>query len=441
MKRRIAVAAALAATLLVATACGTNSDNGDNGGNPLDGKGKTLTVWLMVDAQSGWQNVVDDATAKFKADTGADVKVEYQQWANHLTKLDATLAGNDVPDVIELGNTEAAKYVFNGGFADITDKKSTFDNNANWLTGLAAPCEADGKLYCVPYYAGARVLIYRTDLFKDAGLSAPTTYDELVSDAQKLQAAHSDDKKFSAFYMPGKYWYAAMAWVYGSGGQIATQGSDGTWKGTLEEPAAQQGLQKWADLAEKYSTGDPTKDESDQDAVFAQGHSAMLYGNGWELGAVQSQHKDPNDPNSPMVDTAVKGKVAAIPLPGFNGKGMPTFLGGSVLGVAQKSDNKALAAEWIKDFTSTSSMQELLAKGALPNATNLLDAAAKVKGNAASANAAKNSWFVPNAPHWADVEKANILQQMLVDIVTGKQSVADATKAADQKITSTLNGS
>jgi N,N'-diacetylchitobiose transport system substrate-binding protein len=439
VRRKIAVAAVLAATLLGAAACGGKSSSSSDS---LDGKGKTLKVWLMVDAQTGWPAVVDAANTKFKADTGADVTVEYQQWTNHLTKLDATLSGSSVPDVIELGNTEAAKYVFNGGFADISNKKSTFDNSANWLTGLSAPCESDGKLYCAPYYAGARVLIYRTDLFQAAGLQPPTTYDDLVADAQKLQGSHASDPKFSAFYMPGAYWYAAMSWVYGSGGQIAQKGSDGKWKGTLEDSQAEAGLQKWSDLAKQYSKGDPTKNENDQDAVFAQGDGAMLYGNGWELGAVQSQHKDPNDPNSPMVDTAVKGKVAAVPLPGFSaGQNLPSFLGGSVVGVTQKSKNQGLAAEWIKDFTSTSSQQALLAKGALPNATNLLDAAAQVSGNEATAAAAKSSWFTPNAPTWADVEKSNILQQMLVDIVTGKKSVDDAAKAADTQITSALNAS
>jgi N,N'-diacetylchitobiose transport system substrate-binding protein len=441
VKRRIAVAAALTATLLGAAACGSNGTSGSTpSSNPLDGKGKTLTVWLMVDAQSGWPNVVDAATTKFKTDTGADVKVEYQQWANHLTKLDAALSGSDAPDVIELGNTEAAKYVFSGGFGDITAKKSSFDNSANWLTGLSAPCEADGKLYCVPYYAGARVLIYRTDLFDKAGLKPPATYEDLIAAADKLQTSNASDPKFNAFYMPGAYWYAAMAWVYGAGGQIAKQ-EGGQWKGTLEDPASEQGLQKWADLAKKYSHGDPTKNENDQAAVVAQGHSAMFLGNGWEKGAAESQHQDPNNPNSAMVDTAVKGKVASIPMPGLTaGKGMPSFLGGSVVGVTGKSKNADLAAEWIKDFTSTSSQQALLAKGALPNATNLLDDAAKVAGNEATAIAAKNSWFVPNSPQWADVEKADVLQHMLVDIVTGKKTVDEAAKAADAQITAALKG-
>ncbi len=121
MKRKIAVAAALSATLFAA-ACGSDSGGSTPDANAsVDGKGKTLKVWLMVDAQSGWKNVVDDANARFTQATGAQVQVEYQQWGDHLAKKDATLAGNDVPDVMELGNTEMPKYVFNGAFAELDD--------------------------------------------------------------------------------------------------------------------------------------------------------------------------------------------------------------------------------------------------------------------------------------------------------------------------------
>src|SRR5260370_40193269 len=105
--------------------------------------------------------------------------------------------------------------------------------------------------------------------------------------------------------MPGAYWCAARVWGDGEGGQIARKGSDGKWKGTLEDAKGTAGLQKWADLQKKYSKGDPTKEENDQDAIFAQGKSAFLYGNAWESGEVQSQKKDRNEPNSDNVDTGV----------------------------------------------------------------------------------------------------------------------------------------
>jgi N,N'-diacetylchitobiose transport system substrate-binding protein len=435
VKRTIAVAAALAATLLGAAACGSGKSDQPttSATGAVDGKGKTIKVWLMVDAQSSWKSVVDDATKRFTDATGAQVNVEYQQWPNHLTKLDATLAGNDVPDVVELGNTEFPKYVFSGAFAAVNP--SDFENSGTWLDGLKGACELDGKTYCVPYYAGARVMIYRTDLFKQAGISAaPKTYDEFLTDAGKLQALKKSDSKFGAVYMPGKYWYAAMSFVKATGGDIAKKDGD-KWTGQLSQPASVQGLQRWVDLVKKYSKADVTKDESDQSGIFAQGESGIFIGNSWELGAAEQVKKDPNDPNSALVDTKVKGKLAAAPMPET-----PSFLGGSNLGVTTKSQNKQLAAQWIKYFTDGTSMAGLVKANALPNSTALLDKAATDNPSiAAAAGAAKSSWFVPNAEKWADVEKGNVLQNMLTDILTGKKSVADAAKDADAKITSTLN--
>ena len=98
-----------------------------------------LTVWLQVDAQSGWPDVVAAANAQFQQDhPGYTVDVQYQNWSDHLQKFDATLAGGNSPDVIEMGNTEMTKYMAAGAFADITSSKSVFDNSANWLKGLAA---------------------------------------------------------------------------------------------------------------------------------------------------------------------------------------------------------------------------------------------------------------------------------------------------------------
>ena len=435
MKRRIAIAAAMAATLLGAAACG------DSGGTTapstegkVDGAGKTIKVWLMVDAESGWKKVVDDASARFKAETGADVKVEYQQWANHLTKLDATLAGAEVPDVVELGNTEFAKYVDAGAFAEL--KKEEFENSSTWLTGLSGACELDGKTFCVPYYAGARVLIYRTDLFEKSKVEAPKTLAELKTVADKLQTANAKDKKFSAFYMPGQYWYAAMSWVKSTGGDIAKQEGD-KWVGQLSQPASIEGLTRWVDMVKKYSKADPTKNENEQAGIFAQGQAGMFYGNGWEQGSAEQVKKDPNDPNSAMVDTKVKGKLAAAPMPE-----VPSFLGGSNLGVTEKSQNKELAAQWIKHFTDSTSMAGLIKASALPNSTALLDkAAAENPTLAPAALAAKSSWFTPNAEKWADVEKGTVLQTMLTDILTGKKSVADGAKWADDQMNTTLNES
>ena len=94
-------------------------------------KAKSITVWLQVDAQSGWPDVVASANSQFQSDhPGVSVNVQYQTWPTHLQKFDATLAGGNAPDVIEMGNTEMTKYMAAGAFQDLTSLKGSFANSS-----------------------------------------------------------------------------------------------------------------------------------------------------------------------------------------------------------------------------------------------------------------------------------------------------------------------
>jgi N,N'-diacetylchitobiose transport system substrate-binding protein len=184
----------------------------------------------------------------------------------------------------------------------------------------------------------------------------------------------------------------------------------------------------------QLSRASKTGDELKQDQTFAQGHVAAIVANGWEWGVILDKKQG---------DPALASKLGAFPMPGRKpGTFMPTFLGGSDLGVPVTSQNKSLAVDWIKAFTSATNERALATgAGVIPNTTTLLTVNKSKKNLAPFAAAANFSWFVPTAPNWADVESANVLPNMLVQIATGKQSVANAAKAADAKITSILNKS
>src|SRR3982750_4315693 len=176
MKLRVVAAA------LVAVSLGAVAATAQAGGQRV--AANMLTVWLQVDAQSGWPDVVAAANAQFAKDhPGYTVDVQYQNWGDHLQKFDATLAGGNAPDVIEMGNTEMTKYMAAGAFADISSFKGSFDNSASWLAGLAKSGVYGGKTFGVPYYAGSRVVTYRTDVWNKAGIKKlPSSLAQFTAD-------------------------------------------------------------------------------------------------------------------------------------------------------------------------------------------------------------------------------------------------------------------
>jgi len=426
VKRQLIVALCLAATAAAVVATSIS------GATKADG----ITVWLQVDAQSGWPDVVAAANKQFQTDhPGASVDVQYQTWDTHLQKFDATLAGGNGPDVIEMGNTEMTKYMAAGAFSDLTADKAKFPNSANWLAGLAKSGTYNGKTFGVPYYAGSRVVIYRTDQFAKAGIKrAPTTLAEFLVDGQKLMKTYgSKDKTYSAFYVAGPDWYSALAYVYDYGGRIAKT-SKGQWVGALDEPAALKGLTAFKQTFDALSRASKTQDEAHPfpTTPFSQSKAGSFVGPGWQFGyALDAKAGNP----------ALKDVMNAFPMPShIAGKTMPAFLGGSDLAVPVTTKNKALAEDWIKDFTSSSAMAGIVKAGNLPNATNLLNLVSGTPGSAL-AQSAKNTWFVPTAKNWANVENANVLRTMLTDILTGKSSVKAAAQSASKQISTLLNAS
>ncbi|MEU3569158.1 extracellular solute-binding protein [Kitasatospora sp. NPDC036755] len=404
---------------------------GSGAGKGVEGGGK-LTVWLAVDAQESWPELVQSTNDRFaKSHPGVKVEVQYQQWTTKNQKLDAVLAGKNVPDVVEMGNSETTNYIVNGAFSTVDPAR--FDQSDAWLPALADACRANGKTYCVPYYVGARVGVYRTDYFARAGVpDAPKTYPELLSALDRLKATYGpEDPNFSALYMPGRYWNAAMAFVKDAGGEIAVKDGD-RWKASLSSPQSVAGLTEWKRLIDTYYVGDRAKDNGDQPGVVGQGHVGVFYGNTWEADSATDERSG-GDPK-------LKGKFATFAFPGPSGKLLPPFLGGSTLAVPAKSTRKELAADWIRTFTDRESQKGLIAANTLPNNTTQLAevAAGGINGPSAQA-AATGGWMTPFAPGWTSAEKSNVLPEMLERIANGKASVQDAAREADRRIDEVIN--
>ena len=89
-------------------------------------------------------------------------------------------------DVIGADVIWPAQLAANGWIEDLSDL-FTEEMQQDYLESTIETSTYEGKIYGVPWYSDAGLLYYRKDLLDKAGLKPPKTWDELLSQAKKVQ--------------------------------------------------------------------------------------------------------------------------------------------------------------------------------------------------------------------------------------------------------------
>jgi N,N'-diacetylchitobiose transport system substrate-binding protein len=415
--------ALIAGSVVALALAGCAGGGGTKSSSNSQDEAATINVWYMKGELNDAMQT--ELTADFKAaHPKADIKYVEQGWDGIQSKTLTALASDQSPDVLEFGNTLTPTFA--PGLADLTSSVP----DTNWVPGMAKSGNIDGKVYGVPYGGGTRLVLYNKKMFAGAGISAaPTSREEFVAAGQRLMAKYGSDKNFSAFYFPGKYWYGALPFIWDAGGDLA-KNDGGKWTGTLDSAESVQGLTELKDLAGQLSRAPKDIDEVDEYKVLASGKAAMIFDFTWQIGSIEKQAP------------ALKGQIGVFALPSKTaGKAAPVFLGGSNLGVSKASKHSALATDFVKLWANQKYAADVASKlGMIPNNTTLLATAPDAMTGEMYKSAATGQ-SVPASKNWGGVEQSNVLQDMLVNIFTGKKSVQDAAKAASAAITEQLNKS
>jgi N,N'-diacetylchitobiose transport system substrate-binding protein len=431
------------ASLLVTAACGGDDDDDDAAPGtdapagsdapaatdaPEEGSGETIRLWL--NANDTPQEVVDYAIAEFN-ETHPDVTVqlERQQWTGLVERLTTALSGNDAPDIVEFGNTQAQSFEAAGAVVDLSDRIADLGGEDAFLQSLLEASTYDGSVYAVPYYAGARVVVYRTDLFEEAGLEIPTTLDEFLEAGKALKEANASTPNFSGIYLPARNWHAALSFLWDKGGDIAVKEGD-EWVGSLASPESIAGLEFFKQVFDEANAAPADADDAQDFTAFCNGEVGMMPAPGWKPGQIL-------DPEQGCPD--MEPNIGVFAMPGTEpGTTAPVFLGGSVLSIPTNSEHQDLAFDLLKIMASAGYQQKMAEAGLIPALKSELDAVTGSDAAVAQATAAENSRFVPTSEKWTGVEAANVLPDMLTQIAQGTP-IDEAAAQADDAIEATLN--
>ncbi|MFT2815314.1 sugar ABC transporter substrate-binding protein [Leifsonia sp. A12D58] len=426
MKKRYLPVAILATAALGLSACSSGST--DESGT--DATGKTLNVWIMQGTNTESDDFFDRVGDAFTEETGAKLNVEMVQWADAHDRFVTAIAGGTTPDVAETGTTWTAEFAEAGALAPIDDYVTDAGLDGKLVEGLVASGTLDDTLYGMPWYAGVRSVIYRTDIFEAAGIAVPTTWAQFQDAVVALKASNPD---VIPFPVAGDAEYLTYPWVWGAGGEVATKSGD-TWTSGLDSAKSQAGIQFYTDLALKYGSstaGATTWKETDILDNFAQGKVGMAIMGSWTPATILAKNPD------------LAGKIGSFAIPGQKDGISPSMLGGSHLSMFESSKNKDLAWEFMDLMTTGDFATEWATQsGYFPGETSALDATVAGADEITKAFATQmvdGGASLPVTPKFGAVQAKKTTNAMIQSILSGEKTVEQASADAAAEMTKILN--
>ncbi|MGC0379198.1 extracellular solute-binding protein [Streptomyces sp. SAI-229] len=409
---------------LLALVCASAFLLGGCGLMPGDAERSTVTVWLMRHSAS--QEYLDRFTEEFEREhPGLDLDISVQEWTGIGEKVQKALktGGEDGPDVIEVGNTQVAAYAEGDGLLDLTLESMRDWGREDWLPGLAEPGRWGSQQYGIPWYAANRVVIYRKDLFRQAGVTAPPkTRDEWLTLTEKLDTGGNQ-----GIYLAGQDWYTLAGFIWEEGGELAKE-RDGVWRGALDSPEALRGMDFYRRLqALGDGPADADEEHPPQAGVFAEGEVAQIVAVPGLASAILKQNPELED------------QLGYFPVPGkAAGKPGAVFTGGSDLVIPARTNTREGAVEVVAALTGTRWNTDLArTMNYVPNKAGLADSVKGEEGVAAMAAGAAQGRATPATPRWSAVEADNPIKEYMTEVLTGSDPATEAERAA-RRITEAL---
>jgi multiple sugar transport system substrate-binding protein len=304
--------------------------------------GEELTL-IYFDAT--YAKAAEAVIPEFEEATGAKVTLVTAPYASLYEKTftDLVTSGGsyDVMQVASQWDGQFSPYM--ASIDDYLASDPDVDIN-DFIPGVARVTGIwDGVRFGIPNADDAYGIIYRTDIFEEAGIEVDPenwTWDEYAQIAEQL----TTDEMFGTAIAGVKhqldaYWTARY---WSQGGHLMSE----DWETALpERDTAVQSLDMIQELMPYMPPGVMSYDIPDENTAFIQGKVAMA-----ELwpSLIRGTANDPEQ-------STVVGKWGVLPYPGHSPQ-----LSSWSLGIPETSENKDLAWEWIKFYTKEEKQREYL---------------------------------------------------------------------------------
>ncbi len=304
----------------------------------------TDTDWEGASVASGLSGKVTymHSGDDYEREMYANVFSSYQKYApgveieqmyvpsDYYTKLQTLATADSLPDLFWVAESSARMYYDAGLLANMDDYMKQYPQlTEDIIDGVLEFGQFDGSQYAFPKDWTSYVMYINKDMFKEAGVEAPTndwTVEEYKDLAAQMTQMSADGSRVEVYGTAINNYRAD--WINWMGNYDAEWFKDG--KSNLSSPEAKQGLGVMYDLVQAGSAPSPgtvSATGDSEDRLFIIGKVAMYPSGRWTIPSFRSECDFEWD---------------AVEMPKGTTRTCPFIC--SMVGIASTSENKDIAA-------------------------------------------------------------------------------------------------
>jgi len=261
---------------------------------PADGAVR-LQYWDMQWGSPAFMSALQNLVTEFNQ-AHPEIHVSFQQlsWGDYMQKILSAVQAGDPPDVSGGDSGIAFNMAAQDQALDLSDLYTEWEQDgtlADMTEWAHQKWDWNGMRPGVTWQFDSRAIFYRKDLFEQAGISVPTTWDEWLDAAKKL---HHPEQGIAGIAIPGKqgsydtdqFW---MTLVLQAGGGIA----DVEGNLTVNSEPNLKALQFEKEIVDNCTAeGTPSWTFTEVLKSYEQGTAAMAFGGGWFIADMKSNAPD-----------------------------------------------------------------------------------------------------------------------------------------------------
>ncbi|MDJ0113176.1 extracellular solute-binding protein, partial [Rhodococcus erythropolis] len=166
----------------------------------------------------------------------------------------STATGGGEFDVVMISNYETPQWAANGWLTNLSeyaDKTPGYDED-DFIPSIKTSLSYEDSMYAVPFYGESSFLMYRKDLFDQAGITVPEdpTWQEVAGWAAQFD---NPDAKMAGICLRGKPgWGEVLAPLNTVINTFGGRWYDENWNAQLTSPQVEDAVQFYVDTVKEH---------------------------------------------------------------------------------------------------------------------------------------------------------------------------------------------